>query len=163
MTSWLRFMSGVVIPAILWVITVLFLRPQWTRFDCVQDKASCSIGSIPEWERFAVELHSLTAQRVSDYLQNGSGVLLWIVAFLCLRRLKCSAVFSVLWGMTLTLGFAIWNGLLMDWVRMGVQRPRPYVFTNLEVFGNSVSDYTSFYSGHTSFTCLLYTSPSPRD
>jgi len=46
------------------------------------------------------------------------------------------------------------NGVLLEWVRIGVQRPRPYLTAKLQT-GNTalaVSDFTSFYSGHTSFS-----------
>ena len=46
------------------------------------------------------------------------------------------------------------NGVLLEWVRIAVQRPRPYVIEKAQISASTlgVSDFTSFYSGHTSFS-----------
>ena len=46
------------------------------------------------------------------------------------------------------------NGVLLEWVRIAVQRPRPYVADKAlsSTSPLTVSDFTSFYSGHTSFS-----------
>lgn len=46
------------------------------------------------------------------------------------------------------------NGVILEWVRVAVQRPRPYVAEKiLNITAPlTVSDFTSFYSGHTSFS-----------
>jgi membrane-associated phospholipid phosphatase len=45
-----------------------------------------------------------------------------------------------------------WNGAMTDLSRLIVQRPRPFVYLSPETLGLDTGHYTSFLSGHTTFS-----------
>lgn len=59
--------------------------------------------------------------------------------------------------LVLTLQSIAWNGVATESARLLAQRPRPFVYSNPSVLGADPANYTSFYSGHTSFTAAAAT------
>jgi membrane-associated phospholipid phosphatase len=53
---------------------------------------------------------------------------------------------------------SLWNGFVTESIRITVQRPRPFVYADPQRYGNSPAHYTSFISGHTSFSAAAATS-----
>jgi membrane-associated phospholipid phosphatase len=50
-----------------------------------------------------------------------------------------------------------WNGLMTELSHLISQRPRPFVYSDPKNRGIDPAHYTSFYSGHTSFTAAMNT------
>lgn len=109
---------------------------------------------------------------ISDWTQNSAaaGTVLFSGAYAVSRVLQTALSPSAAlaqWGVDLLLlGQAMgWTAFLNELTRLSVQRPRPYVIrlteNALEIspenppYVTSPSDYTSFYSGHASFSMTL--------
>lgn len=141
-----------------------YAREKFISSICITYPLQCQIQNLNRLDQLgAVNDYHALADQLSYWTQYGAGVL----ALLCFFFSKS---FSCTLGQTLLLlqSTAI-NGTLMETVRLVVQRPRPFVYLNPVQHGGAVANYTSFYSGHTSFAALAATaaflstlSSSPR-
>src|SRR5690606_20397860 len=113
----------------------------------------------------AVGLESPRADELSFLTQNTAGYLafavppLWSGALWLAGRVTPAAALAA--AGTDILLFAhpsVVNGVGMESARLLVQRPRPFVIENPGAHGGSQGNYTSFYSGHTSFAAAAGTS-----
>ncbi len=96
------------------------------------------------------------AEELSLWAQNFSGVLAFLIwATFSLRKRLGSAVF--LRGFTVLLHTLLWNGAITEAVRVTFQRARPFVYADPSRLGSDPAHYTSFYSGHTSFSAAILT------
>ncbi|MBS1960530.1 MAG: phosphatase PAP2 family protein [Bdellovibrionales bacterium] len=123
------------------------------RNGCAVTPSPCVIDSVNAFDRIAFRYGSITADFWSNVLQNTVGVILFLTPFLFAWRKKLQlieAARDALYFAKITL----WNGALIELVRTLVQRPRPLVFNNPMGDGANYHQYTSFYSGHTSFVAL---------
>jgi membrane-associated phospholipid phosphatase len=116
---------------------------------------------VNAFDRLGLEFQSVSADFFSNLLQNSVGVLAFLVPWLLIKR---TPRISLKMNLTLLVATA-WNGVLVEVVRALVQRPRPLVYRSPLGDGANIHQYTSFYSGHTSFVALalLLTFLSLRD
>ena len=99
------------------------------------------------------------ADEYSYMTQNLSGTLaltvpaIWNTTAFFLGRLSgVGALVATGADIVLVLQTAAWNGFLTESSHLISQRPRPFVYADPVNRGKDPAHYTSFYSGHTSFT-----------
>lgn len=144
-------------PFLLWALEV-HARPWLIRANCLADAAAaaCDPSRLLALDRWAMGFNSSWADTVSLYTQNLSGALAVLIplTLLLARQGKPGAaarecvIFFRTWG---------WNGALTEFFRLASSRPRPYVYAEPAFFSGNPGDYTSFYSGHTSFCAAAMT------
>jgi membrane-associated phospholipid phosphatase len=144
------------IPALLWLLAI-FARPYIIRPACAEIPGSCTAANVLPIDRPGLGLESPAADEYSNVTQILSGVVafsvppIWNASLAFMGRispwvaLTQTAVDTVIFVQT-----SAWNGLATESARLLVQRPRPFVYSRPQEGANS-SNYTSFYSGHTSF------------
>lgn len=110
-------------------------------------------------DRFSLGWENSAADGASYFTQNLSGVyalcsLLLLSAFLYFsKRLSQREVFGAfLIDLSILLQTIGWNGVFTELSHFISQRPRPFVFLDPLTRGLDPSHFTSFYSGHTSFS-----------
>ncbi len=136
-------------------------RPIWFKPWCATDPTPCTVDRVNGIDRIVFEFQSVFADFLSNLLQNSVGVVAFILPWILIRK-------GAARSLTLNLGLlsaTAWNGVLVEAVRAVAQRPRPLVFRSPAGDGANIHQYTSFYSGHTSFVALalLITCLSLRD
>lgn len=143
------------LPTFLWV-GAFFLRPHVFRGGCGTLPDLCRAESLPLMDRGALGFAYVSWDFASNVMQNSAGALL---ALACLapwilkrNRLALSESMNLL---RQSLVLIAWNGACVEMVRDAVQRPRPLVFTRPLEEGLNPMQFTSFYSGHTSFVALV--------
>ena len=163
---WKRLRSQPVLSSRDWVLTllplllwgVLFLvRPHVSHLECGHQPSACSPESLLlSVDRFSIKQNSQEADVWSDLTQNASGALALIVpAIYVLRSVNPVGAWSMITtDVILGLQATFLNGALNEVVRLSVQRPRPFVYRDPVGSGFAPMNYTSFYSGHTSFSAL---------
>jgi membrane-associated phospholipid phosphatase len=136
-------------------------RPLWIKPWCATEPTPCTVDRVNGLDRIAFEFQSVFADFLSNLLQNSVGVLAFVLPWLLIRR---GAKHSLTLNLAL-LSATAWNGVVVEAVRALAQRPRPLVFRSPVGDGANIHQYTSFYSGHTSFVALalLITCLSLRD
>jgi membrane-associated phospholipid phosphatase len=150
------------LPALFWLAAVysraLVITPR-----CAQHPETCTVASLPAMDRPAIGLETGNADGLSFTTQGLSGVLalavppLWHLGTVVLRTatpmgaLIATGVDLVIFAQT-----AFINGALTETSHLLAQRPRPFVYANPSR-GEDASNYTSFYSGHTSFSAASTT------
>lgn len=90
------------------------------------------------------------ADELSYWSQNFSGAFLVGVIFLLTRAEEAR---RKLWLYAALMGTLL-NGLLTESIRLIAQRPRPFVLMSPSTEGLNPAHYTSFVSGHTSFSTM---------
>ncbi|MBC7396273.1 MAG: phosphatase PAP2 family protein [Bdellovibrionales bacterium] len=136
------------LPTLLW-LGLFFCRKFWYQTWCAVDPSPCVESVIEPFDRVVFQYHSIFADFISNLLQNGVGVAMILFAWLLLRKwILFQGVLLYLVQVTL------WNGALLEATRALVQRPRPLVFRSPLGDGAQIGQYTSFYSGHTSFVAM---------
>jgi len=150
------------IPAVLW-LAAIYSRGAIIRPHCAEHPEHCTTASLLAMDRPAVGLEAGQADGLSFTTQGLSGVLalsippLWHLGTVVLGTatpwggLIAAGVDLVLFAQT-----ACWNGFLTESSHLVSQRARPFVYTD-PVRANDFSNYTSFYSGHTSFAATSTT------
>ncbi|MBU6153207.1 MAG: phosphatase PAP2 family protein [Bdellovibrionales bacterium] len=128
---------------------LFFLRPLWFHPICGVKPEVCTRASVNGFDQLAFRYGSVFADFCSNILQNGVGV----IAFLLPWLLRVPTPKSLRLNLVL-LSLTAWNGVLIEVVRALVQRPRPLVYASPLTDGANIHQYTSFYSGHTSFVTL---------
>ena len=133
---------------ITWLI-LFFCRPLWFHAWCAETPTPCVESAVDSFDQIVFKHHSVLADFASNILQNSSGAAaLLAVWFILKNRTQFTQVALFLVRTTL------WNGALLEATRALVQRPRPLVFQNPLGDGANINQYTSFYSGHTSFVAM---------
>jgi len=144
------------IPALLWIGAV-YARPYVITPRCVTDPAYCNPGTVFDLDRPSLGLENTPADQYSDVTQHlagyvGAGVpVAFNFGLAALGRISPAVALAqtgvdlAIWLQTVS-----WNGAINETTRVLVQRPRPYVYAR-PVEGRNAANYTSFYSGHTSF------------
>lgn len=133
---------------------ILFLlRRQLIRTWCAADPTPCVIESVNALDRWVFSQGSIRVDYWSNVLQNSLAAVLFTLPVV-LAAVRLRRWLPALWD-TLTFGVVtLWNFAAIELVRTLAQRPRPLVFRSPMGDGMNVHQYTSFYSGHTSFTAL---------
>lgn len=142
---------------VLWGAGV-FSRPYVIQAHCVQNAPACHTSTVLEFDQPGLGLENSRADALSDVSQNLAGVLaltvpgIWNGSLAAFGRITPATALA--WSATdfvLVLQTASWNGVGVELSHLLSQRPRPFVYSNPGK-GDLSSNYTSFYSGHTSFT-----------
>jgi len=135
-----------------WLVLVK-LRPMIILPHCAADPSLCAPSGINPLDRFAMGGNSSLAEDLSTATQWVMGffafVLPWI--FWLPRRVQGRWILALEDFLTIAQVVAL-NGFLTELTRLVVQRPRPYVYENPTFYGQELQNYTSFVSGHTSFS-----------
>jgi membrane-associated phospholipid phosphatase len=132
------------------IYSALFgMRPLWIEPACGTRPALCTPSSVNGFDQIAFKYGSVFADFCSNLIQNGAGFLAFLLPWLLrLPKGLCLRLNLVLLMIT------AWNGVLLELARALVQRPRPLVYASPLTDGANIHQYTSFYSGHTSFVTL---------
>jgi len=153
----------ILIPTVLWLIGV-YSRQSVMTLSCITEPGRCIPENVFQLDRPATELQSHKADRMSFVTQDLSGYSAlfgpvgW-ASFLAVTGRLSPGGALIAAGTDLTLIFQsiVWNGAATEAGRLIVQRPRPFVYSNPLVLGADPANYTSFFSGHTSFTAAAGT------
>ncbi len=147
----------------LWAAAV-HIRGTVIRPKCSIIPTSCTASSIPAIDRVTLGIDLPNADLFSFYGQNSSGVLgfliplFWTLSLGLRKKINWTTLFGFLaFDATLLLQTICTNGLLTEISHLVVQRPRPFVYSSPTVLGADPANYTSFYSGHTSFSAATLT------
>jgi membrane-associated phospholipid phosphatase len=161
-----KFKSGVlwtIIPAILWLI-MISARPVLLNTQCAQSPQTCTKESIFSIDRLSFGMEDSQADHYSFLTQNTSGV--WAATLPILLgsiQIATGGISSSIILLNLAedsialLQVISWNGFLTEVSHWVSQRPRPFVYSNPAERGIDSAHYTSFYSGHTSFSAAANT------
>ena len=146
------------VPFFLWGALFL-IRPWVSTLECQQDPSACSPESLHWIDRAAFGPGTRQADDLSTLTQNVSGFLaLGVPIVYVLLRMSqftpAGAWVTIVTTTVLGLQATFMNGALNEIVRLIVQRPRPFVYMDPSGSAGIPMSYTSFYSGHTSFSAL---------
>lgn len=141
--------TPILVPAGLY-LGLFLARPLWFTPWCARDPSPCTMDQVNVLDRITFQYQSVLADFLSNLLQNSVGVAAFALPWLLLRKSPW-VPFRLNLGL---LSATAWNGVLVEMVRALVQRPRPLVFRSPMGDGSNIHQYTSFYSGHTSFVAL---------
>jgi membrane-associated phospholipid phosphatase len=142
-------LAPVLLPAGIY-LSFFLARPLWFKPWCATEPTPCTVDRVNALDRIAFGFQSVFADFLSNLLQNSVGVAAFALPWLLIRR-------GVARSLSLNLALlsaTAWNGVIVEIVRALVQRPRPLVFRSPTGDGANIHQYTSFYSGHTSFVAL---------
>lgn len=144
------------IPTLLWWAAV-HSRATFITAHCVERPETCTVASLPLMDQPAAGLEVPGADAMSFTTQGLSGILALSVPPLFHTGLLLTGAinpFAALLGVAtdwvILFQVTAWNGVVTESSRLLVQRPRPFVYAD-PVRARDFSNYTSFYSGHTSF------------
>lgn len=132
---------------VLWSFLFL-MRAQWYKPWCAATPTPCMADQVNWLDRIVFQFGSVQADFWSNVVQNSVGIAVFLIPWFILPKTK--AIKETL----ITGSIAFWNLAFLEVVRALVQRPRPLVFSNVMGDGTNINQYTSFYSGHTSFVAL---------
>lgn len=137
-----------------WVLT--HSRPVLIDLRCARLPTPCTPETVFFLDRIALGIQDLRYMILSDWTQAFAGILGFGIplAWALTRRAKLREIFI---DLNLVLQSTLLNGLMTEIFRISVQRPRPFVYGNPAEHGPDPAHYTSFYSGHTSFTATVIT------
>lgn len=135
-----------------WLLLVR-IRPFVIHPRCVTDPASCLSATVPLIDR-EFGGTSGTAEEISNYGQITAGILAFAVPWV-FEFFHQSGFKSALRDLLFLVQVIALNGALTELIRLVVQRPRPFVYANPSYYGLEPQNYTSFVSGHTSFTVAV--------
>jgi membrane-associated phospholipid phosphatase len=148
-----------VLPLLAWAAAV-HSRGTLITPHCSIHPEHCTSDQLPRLDRPAVGLEVHGADQLSFETQGMSAIVavavpaLWQLTQVIMRQttpLGALAATGMDW-----LVFAqstAWNGLLTETSHLVTQRGRPFVYAD-PARANDFSNYTSFYSGHTSFSAV---------
>jgi membrane-associated phospholipid phosphatase len=161
----LRFYDGLMIagPALAWA-AAFKARPAVMSLGCGRQPQRCAPDHVFALDRIAIGLGNARADAWSFITQDLTGALAVLVPALWAawtwhrgRQRGRAAWLAWTTDLVLFVEMACWNGLLTESARLLVQRPRPFVYTDPARLGLDPAHYTSFLSGHTSFTAAAAT------
>lgn len=151
------------LPAVLWALVSLS-RPYVLKAHCLDDEEKCSISELHPLDQPIVFFQSDLKDRwsfITMYTAAGVSVSIPIIYWGAQILIKASSpsfvFFSLGTDLVILTQTILWNGALMEFSRVFFQRPRPFVFRDIQVAGANPAHYTSFYSGHTSFVAAVST------
>lgn len=149
-----------ILPAAAW-IGLFQLREHVISPRCSETPALCQPESVFAADRPAIGLASSGADRLSFWTQYGAGSLAvaapltWNTVLWMTGRLTPAGLWiSAFTDLVILTQASLWNGAVTEGLRLLVQRPRPFVYSDPTRLGVDASHYTSFVSGHTSFAAV---------
>jgi membrane-associated phospholipid phosphatase len=131
----------------------------WIHPYCADPQTPCSGLQVWWLDHFSIGVDVPGADLYSFYTQNLSGIvailvpLIWWVSHYGFKKSPMRVARDWLFLIQAT----AWNGCANEIAHFISRRPRPYVYTNPGDLGLDPANYTSFYSGHTSFAALAWT------
>ena len=125
-------------------------RSFWYHPWCAVQPSPCQMDLVNVFDQISFQNHSIFADFLSNILQNSTAVVMLILPWIFLKKSRTSPIITTLF---LLLGTTV-NGFFLELVHGLVQRPRPLVFRDPMGDGAHLAQYTSFYSGHTSFVAF---------
>ncbi len=141
-----------------WIFTLLvglvlwsfmfFTRVYWYSPWCSTHPTPCLSEQVNFLDRIVFQFSNVQADFWSNVIQNFAGLVVFIAPWALFR--KSIALEETL----ITASVSFWNLAWMEIIRALVQRPRPLVFRDVFGDGANIHQYTSFYSGHTSFVAI---------
>ncbi len=148
----------ILIPSLLWFGAVssrsLIIHPR-----CKAQPQDCSRSSVIKIDQLSISFENTLADHYSYLSQNLSGALGLLVptayslSVFIARGLPLAPTLAAITTDWITLAQTMtWNGFVTEISHLLSQRPRPFVYTNPKDRGADPAHYTSFYSGHTSFS-----------
>ncbi len=117
------------------------------------NELTCQAGSLWAFDQFSLYKKSRFADDFSSWTQNLSGVFALLITMYC----AYPSIRKVLHFVKVLFSITCINGFFIELAHAIVQRPRPFVYTGLTEHAANFIDYTSFYSGHTSFSAAMCT------
>ena len=149
--------AWLLLPALLWAASFK-ARSEVIHPRCLVNPELCTPAHVFAPDRLSIGRESAQADGLSFLTQNASGYfalgipVAWSTTLLALGSLTPAGwALAIATDTVILTQAALWNGLFTESVRLAVQRPRPFVYTDPLRFGGDPSHYTSFVSGHTSF------------
>ncbi len=142
----------ITLAALLFVGAFYYRQNHLGAFLCRETPEVCTLDRLMWIDRFFAEAPGdIRNQRFSDITQHAAVV--WVLVLVWMWAMQEG---MKVWTKVSLLFFAVLlNSGVNELVRILFPRPRPYVLHNLEVSGFLPGDYTSFFSGHTSFVAVL--------
>jgi membrane-associated phospholipid phosphatase len=136
---------------------ILLARPLVVEPRCKARPELCRAETVLTLDRPALRNESLRADQLSDLIQYIAGgaaaavPALWHAGRAIAGAMSPAAAGAAFLSDLLVFGqTAAANGIMTELIHWISQRPRPYVYASPTQSENP-ADYTSFYSGHTSF------------
>lgn len=158
----LKFDLLITLVALLLWVAATYSRSWVIQPKCGSAPQTCSKESVLPFDRLSLGMENSSADEYSYFTQNFSGVLavsvptLWNLSQFALGRLTPSSAIATLGiDLLIILQTTSWNGLFTEISHLLAQRPRPFVYMDPATRGIDPAHYTSFYSGHTSFTAAV--------
>ena len=152
-----RSISMTILAVVLWVGGV-WSRPHLIRAHCVHAPEDCTSDRVLTVDQSSFGRTDPRADLLSSDIQMAAAILLfgvplgWNVGVAALGHAGLrSAILPVAQDLLIGIQTAAWNGVGVELSHLLTQRARPFVYGKPED-SHFPSNYTSFYSGHTSFT-----------
>jgi membrane-associated phospholipid phosphatase len=152
-----------VLPLLIWAGSTQ-MRPFSIRTSCAAQPTPCTRESVPAPDRPTLGMESPEADAYSYLGQNLSGTLAaalpvaWHAGLWLARRSSLPvALASLGTDLAILVQTVAINVMLTETTRLVSQRPRPFVYSDPLHRGLDPAHYTSFYSGHTSFSAAAGT------
>ncbi len=130
------------------------VRPNLIAPVCAVEAVHCNPNDVPWFDRWSFGLEDERSHQISFTTQNLTG---WITGLGVLALpVFVPAVRGAMMveNLILVLRAVALNGAVTEWVKVSVQRVRPHVYKHPEIAGTNPAHYTSFFSGHSSFTAV---------
>jgi membrane-associated phospholipid phosphatase len=141
-----------------WIFTLLvglvlwsflfMMRVYWYTPWCAVTPSPCLADQVNFLDRIVFQFGSVQADFWSNVVQNFTGLMVFLTPWFLFKKEEAFEETLI------TASTAFWNLAILESIRAMVQRPRPLVFNSVLQDGANIHQYTSFYSGHTSFVAL---------
>ena len=118
---------------------------------CAVIPTPCVVDSVNALDRVVFQFGSIQADFLSNVVQNTAGAIAFILPWILYSTPQIQKSLGEVY---ILLKASVWTLLSLELCRALVQRPRPLVFHDPMGEGAHVYQYTSFYSGHTSFVAV---------
>jgi membrane-associated phospholipid phosphatase len=151
------------LPAIILVLAFQF-RPRIVDPVCGTSPDSCQASNVAWPDSLSTLFWNPKADLASDITQFTAGGIAFLtpviyqgVLLLLKRATPYLALVSAGTDLVILIEATLFSASINEVVRLSVQRPRPFVYSDPARHGKDVSHYNSFYSGHTSFATVIMT------
>jgi membrane-associated phospholipid phosphatase len=142
-----KWLFTLVLGLIIWSF-LFFTRIYWYTPWCAVNPTPCLADHVNQLDRIVFQFGSVQADFWSNVTQNFVGIVVFILPwFLFSRKIALAETL-------ITASITFWNLAWLEVFRAIAQRPRPLVFNSVFGDGANINQYTSFYSGHTSFVAV---------
>jgi len=171
MTFWKRFQQPhqfqkssipvILVASLVWVGSFQ-LRSEVIDLNCLNQPETCQLEDVFFLDRWLFKGESEEAHLLSFKTQNLAGALAIGVpvamntAFIFGGRVvPLVGLAQMAVDLVIIVEAMVLNGALNEMMKITTQRVRPHVYKHPTLAGDNPAHYTSFYSGHTSFTCVV--------